>query len=154
MYSRKNRAQCGITYLTRLTKDGSTCLTPLDVLASRLHTTSQKQSTLTLDAVGRGRDCVHRPRHDVVTPSFFDRVACRAEQKWAPSKCRDCIFALAAMSQGSPAEKLKAKKKYDGLIRGLVACISRVSPTSSLTSPSQFRIHIIILDHDIILCFY
>ena len=81
-------------------------------------------------------------------------LACRAEQKWAPSKCRDCIFALAAMSQGSPAEKLKAKKKYDGLIRGLVACISRVSPTSSLTSPSQFRIHIIILDHDIILCFY
>ena len=73
MYSRKNRAQCGITYLTRLTKDEITCLTPLDVLASRLHTTSQKQSTLTLDAVGRGRDCVHRPRHDVVTPSFFDR---------------------------------------------------------------------------------
>ena len=76
-------------------------------------------------------------------------LACRAEQKWAPSKCRECIFALAAMSHGSPAEKRKAKKDYDGLLRGVVACISRVSSTRSLISPSQYRIHIIILGHDI-----
>ena len=62
-------------------------------------------------------------------------TGCRlVQQKWAPSRCRDCIMAIASMAEGSAAEKHKAFKAYEPFLRGLRSFVERVSSEISLSN--------------------
>ena len=52
---------------------------------------------------------------------------CRLVQhKWAPSRCRDCILAIAKMIDGDQAESEKAFRAYSAFLKGLRSFVERV----------------------------
>ena len=55
-------------------------------------------------------------------------TGCRLVQhKWAPSRCRDCILAIAKMVGGTSAEKKRAFQSYSVFLKGLRSFVDRVS---------------------------
>ena len=56
------------------------------------------------------------------------QTGCRLIQnKWAPTRCGDCINAIAKMAVGSPADKRAAFEAYSAFLKGLASFVERVS---------------------------
>ena len=64
--------------------------------------------------------------------------------KWAPTRCDDCINAITKMAVGSPQEKTAAFEAYSAFLKGLASFVERVGICVSFHLPVRLTSYLVI----------
>ena len=64
--------------------------------------------------------------------------------KWAPSRCDDCINAIAKMALGTAQERTAAFEAYSPFLKGLASFVERVGICVSFHLPVRLTSYLVI----------